>query len=235
VQQLQLELVYLNDPSISPTATQASNDNILDIIEIIQGDANLADMATQDGIGGLPDAANPAPKYLDNDAQTVLVANFIAQSNSLGKQAAELVGSNDAEAIAALIDDLKAFEKGATDLDAAHGGILETGTLGAEIAAMIKGLQTGNAALVTAAADQMHGNAAEVGGNNIPATGGTYNTGGVTATEVLGTPAATAAPDVQQVAAPAIDPAIVATADIADGADHSIMPELTYHLHHSWG
>ena len=62
-----------------------------------------------------------------------------------------------------------------------------TGTLGAEVAAMIKGLQTGDAALVTAAADQMHGNAADVGGNNVPVTGGTYNTDGVTVAEVLGT------------------------------------------------
>ena len=33
---------------------------------------------------------------------------------------------------------------------------------------MIKGLQTGNAALVAAAADEMHANAADVGGNNFP-------------------------------------------------------------------
>jgi hypothetical protein len=63
VQQLQLELVYINDPAISPTAAQASVDNILDIIDIIQSDANLADMTTQDGISGfspLPDATDPA-------------------------------------------------------------------------------------------------------------------------------------------------------------------------------
>jgi hypothetical protein len=63
VQQLQLELVYINDPAISPTAAQASVDNILDIIDIIQSDANLADMTTQGGISGfspLPDATDPA-------------------------------------------------------------------------------------------------------------------------------------------------------------------------------
>jgi hypothetical protein len=50
------------------------------------------------------------------------------------------------------------------------GGNELSGTLGAEIAAMIKGLQTGDATLVTAAADQMHGNAADAGDHNVPAT-----------------------------------------------------------------
>ena len=192
VRQLQLELTYINDPNISPDAARASVDNILDIIDIIQGDANLADMATQGGISGfspLPDAANPAPTHLENDVQTVFAANFIAQSNSLGQQAIDLVGSGDTKAIAALIGDLKAFEKFVADFDAAQGGnaLLDaTGALGAEVAAMIKGLQTGDATLVTAAADQMHGNAADVGGNNVPVTGGTYNTDGVTVAEVLG-------------------------------------------------
>ena len=231
VRQLQLELAYINDPTISPAAAQASNDNILDIIEIIHSDPNLADMATQDGTGGspppLPDAA---PIHLDNGVETVFVANFIAQSNSLGKQAVELVGSQDANAISALIDDLRAFQKSVTDIDPAQGSVL-----GAEIAAMIKGLQTGNANLVTAAADQMHGNAADVAGSSIPATGGTYNTDGVTVADVLGTAVAEAPP-----AAPAVsaEPVAVATADITAPAnidlDHSPAPELA-HLHHMWG
>ncbi|WP_156435029.1 hypothetical protein [Bradyrhizobium lablabi] len=246
VQQLQLELAYINDPTISPIAAQASADNILDIIEIVHGDAKLADMATQGGVSGfspLSDATGATPKLLDNDVQTVVVANFIAQSNSLGKQAIELVGSQDAEAIATLIGDLRAFEKSVADLDAHQGGML-----GAEIEAMIKGLQTGNAALVTAAADQMHGNAADVGGNNIPVTGGTYNPDGLTVAEVLGTPVVetpvaetpAAAPGVQHTAAPtiSIEPVTLATADVSiAGVDqaHSGMPELAHHLHHTWG
>jgi hypothetical protein len=257
VQQLQLELVYINDPSISPSAAQASNDNILDIIDIIRGDTRLADMAPQDSISGfspLPDAANPTPQHLDNDALTVFSANFIAQSNSLGQQAIDLVGSGDTRAIATLINDLKAFEKYVTDFDAAQGGnelLGGTSPLGAEIAAMINGLQTGNAALVTAAADQMHGNAADVGGNTVPVTGGTYNTDGVTVAEVLGTPAAETPPvaerpaaaaalDVHQVAAPTVtvEQTALATADVGvESADHahSGMPELAHHLHHTWG
>ena len=222
VAQLQLELTYVNQAGVSPDAGRASNDNILDIIDIVQGDTNLANMASQGGIHGFspfPDALNPTPKYLDNDAQTTFWANFIAQSNSLGQQAINLVGSCNADAIATLITDLKTFEKNVTDFDAAQGGIFEarfdnellgaTSTLGAEVNAMIKGLQTGNAALVAAAADQMHANSADVGGNNIPVTGGTYNPDGLTVAEVLGTatpPAAVAA------AAPAADTQTAAAA-----------------------
>ena len=52
VRQLQLELTYINDPNISPDAARASIDNILDIIDIVQSDPNLADMATQGGVSG---------------------------------------------------------------------------------------------------------------------------------------------------------------------------------------
>ncbi len=52
---------------------------------------------------------------------------------------------------------------------------------------MIEGLQAGNAALVGAAAEQMHANSADVGGNNIPMNGGTYNADGLTVAEVLST------------------------------------------------
>jgi hypothetical protein len=249
VRQLQLELTYINDPNISPDAARASADNILDIIDMIHGDAKLADMATQGGVSGFspfPDAANPAPTHLDDGVQTVFAANFIAQSNSLGQQAIDLVGSGDTKAIATLIDSLKAFEKFVADFDAAQGGhaLLDaTGALGAEVAAMIKGLQTGDATLVTAAADQMHGNAADVGGHNAPVTGGNYNSDGVTVAEVLAaapvaeTPA-TAAAAPAHATAPTIsaEPVTLATADVVIGVEdhtHSGMPDLAHH--HTWG
>jgi hypothetical protein len=257
VRQLQLELTYINDPNISPDAARASTDNILDIIDIIQGDAKLADMATQGGVSGFspfPDAENPTPINFDNGAQTVFLANFIAYSNSFGQQAIDLVGSGDTQAIATLIDNLKAFEKYVTDFGAAQGGnelLGATGTLGAEIAAMIKGLQTGDATLVTAAADQMHGNAVDAGDHNVPATGGTYNTDGVTVAGVLGTPVAetppaagtpvatvaAADPAVPHAVATSVEPVTIATTDITAGVvdyDHSPAPELQ-HLHHMWG
>jgi hypothetical protein len=233
VQQLQLELVYINDPAMGPGAVEASTDNILDIIDLVQSDTKLADLAKQGGLDGfspIPGADTPAVVHLDGDEQTAFQANFIAQSNSLGQQAVGLVGSSDAPAIAALIDDLRSFEKSVSDLDPSQGSVL-----GAEIQAMIKGLQTGNVDLVAAAADQMHGRAVDIGVSNIPATGGSYNTNGVTVAEVLDTtPAATEeAPSSVPDAEPApLTGELAATANV--DLDPLPEPELMQ-LHQMWG
>jgi hypothetical protein len=251
VRQLELELTYINQAGISPDAGRASNDNILDIVDIVQGDTNLANMASQGGVTGftaLPDALAATPKYLDNEAQTGFWANFIAQSNSLGQQAIHAVGGNDPQVVATLISDLQAFQKSATDFDAAQGGIFEarfdnellgnTSTLGAEVTKMIEGLQTGNAALVAAAAEEMHANAADVGGNNIPITGGTFNPDGLTVAEVLPAPAAAApvaaATPVATTTTTTVAEAAAATSPAAD-LHHASMPDMTHHFHHLWG
>jgi hypothetical protein len=270
VRQLQLENTYIAQAGVSPDAGRASNDNILDIIDIVQGDINLANMATQGGASGFtpfPDSLNPTPKYLDNDAQTNFWANFIAQSNSLGQRAIAAVDGHDPQAITTLISDLHTFQNNVTNFDAAQGGIFEarfdnellgeTSTLGAEVSAMIKGLQTGNAALVAAAADQMHANSADVGGNNLPLSGGTYNPDGLTVAEVLagpalaavaaGAPVATApvaaaaaeTPAAQTVAAapasaptPEIRTVDAAAPDLHHQFGHFEAPN---HFHHLWG
>jgi hypothetical protein len=215
-------------------------------------------MASQGGVAGFSpfgDALSPTPKYLDNDAQTNFWANFIAQSNSLGQQANDLVGTGNTDAINTLISDLHAFQKTVTNFDAAQGGIFEarfdnellgdTSTLGAEVSKMIEGLQTGNAALVAAAADQMHANSADVGGNNIPVTGGTYNADGLTVAEVLSTATAAPLPAVAAVAPAAATAAPTAPAGTVDadpghtaedfgaGGHHHVA--LNHHLEHVWG
>jgi hypothetical protein len=206
VRQLALENKFLNQVGTNPDAGRASNDNMLDIIDIVQGDTNLANMANQNGVSGFsafPDSINPNPKYQDNADQTNFWSNFIAQSNSLGQAAENAVASGDKATINSLITQIKAFETNSANFDMSQGGIFEarfdnelakgSSTLGAEVAAIIKGLKTGNAALVTAAAEEMHANAADVGGNNLPVNGGTYNTDGLTAADVLGQATATAA------------------------------------------
>lgn len=271
VRQLQLEKTFINEAGVNQDAGRASNDNLLDIIDIVQGDTNLLNMANQGGVHGFTpfgDALNPTPKYLDNTSQTTFWADFIAQSNALGQQAINTVGSHDPHAIAALIGNLQTFEKTVTNFDAAQGGIFEarfdnellgqTSTLGAEVSAMIKGLQTGNAALVTAAADEMHANAADVSGNNVPTTGGTYNADGLTMADVLSTAVAapamaaaapvTTAPAALTVAAaaPAVQPVASAPVTAANAgattagaspidAHHSPVPEMAQHFHHMWG
>jgi hypothetical protein len=113
-------------------------------------------------------------------------------------------------------------------------------------------LQTGNAALVAAAADQMHANAADVGGNNIPVTGGTYNADGLTVADALSTavaaPAVAVAATVAAPAAPVVQTAASATPAPAAQADAAVhhgpaaadahqghFAELAQHLHHMWG
>jgi hypothetical protein len=238
VQQLQLELTYLSDPAISPNAAEASVDNILDIIDLVQSDPKLAALATQDGADGfspIPGAEDPAPIEVNNEAQTAFAANFIAQSNALGQQAVALAGSNDAEAITTLIADLQAFEQSVSE--SAPG---EAGALSAEIAALVKGLQTGNTDLVAAAAEQLHGNAVDVASTNVPASGGTYNPEGTTVAEVLGTPGTAPPPlpagDAPAVAAAGDDAAPVEVAEVTALAD--IEPDQSLEmaqLHHMWG
>ncbi len=201
MRQLQLELDFIKQADGNPVAGRASNDNMLDIIDIVQGDENLARMASQNGVSGftpLPDALNETPQYQDNEAQTNFWANFIANSNSFSDQAAQLVGSGDKAATHALITQLKGFQQDVTQFDAAQGGIFEArfdnellgknSTLGAEVQAMIKGLKSGDAGLVAAAGEEMHANAADVGGNNVGFDGTMYNTDGRSTAEVLSQP-----------------------------------------------
>jgi hypothetical protein len=247
VRQLQLELQYIDQAGVTPDAGRASNDNLLDIIDIVQGDTNLANMASQGGVAGFSafgDSLAPTPKFLDNDSQTDFWANFIAQSNSLGQQAMQVVGKGDNAATDALIAELQTFQKNVTDFDAAQGGIFEarfdnellgnTSTLGAEIMKMIEGIQTDNAALVGAAAEQMHANAADVGGNNLPITGGTYNPDGLTVAEVLPqTAAAAATAPVSATVGPQPDaePAVTAAVDAGTHGAH-VVQSVEHEPHH---
>jgi hypothetical protein len=157
-----------------------------------------------------------------------------------------------------VIANLHTFQTDVTNFDAAQGGIFEarfdnellgdTSTLGAEVTKMIEGLQTGNAALVGAAAEQMHANSADVGGNNIPVNGGTYNADGLTVADVLstaGAPAAVAAAAPAVAAAPAAavaSAAPAATLAAADAGTHDVAPttveihhDVAHHFHHMWG
>src|SRR5215468_7756462 len=192
VDQINLQLTNFNNQyGFNPDAAKSTNDNFLDITDIVAGDDNLANMASANGVTGwtpAPDTDVVPTPYQDNAAQTNFWADFIASSNTLGAQAAQ---------IKAFIQTLQGFEQNVTNFDAAQGGIFQArfdnellgkdATIGADVAAMIKGLQTHNAALVTAAADGFHANAADVSGNNVPLNGGTYNPDGVTVADALST------------------------------------------------
>jgi hypothetical protein len=184
VRQLRLELHNIAAVGDNLVAPKASNDVFLDVIDIVQGDPDLAAQATQGGIVGFaafPDALRPATPYQDNQAQTAFIANLVAQSDALGQAAVGLVNQppNDPAAVSALVAQIRAFEKDVTAFVRAQGGIFEArfdnellganSTLGGAVAALIDGLRDGDLALVAAAAEQMRANAADVSGNNRPA------------------------------------------------------------------
>ena len=123
-------------------------------------------MANQGGVSGFPRSPTRSIRRhstQDNDAQTNFWANFIADSPiRWGSRRSRLVGSARCECDPSLIGQLQTFEKNASDFDLPRAGSSRrasttncspSSTLGAEVDAMIKGLKTGNAALVAAAAD----------------------------------------------------------------------------------
>jgi len=238
VDQINLQLTNFDHQyGLNPDAAKATNDNFLDITDIVAGDANLANMASANGVTGW----TPAPftdvvpvKYQDNADQTNFWADFIASGNTLGAQAEQLVSNGTAAQVKAFIQTLQGWEHNVQNFDAAQGGIFQArfdnellgpdSTVGADVTAMINGLQTHNAALVKAAADGFHANAADVSGNNVPLNGGTFNADGTTIADALSTatgplppapvslltPAAPAAADACAACAPAAPAAPVA-------------------------
>jgi hypothetical protein len=234
VDQINLQLTNFNHQyGFNPDAAKATNDNFLDITDIVTGDPNLANMASANGVTGwvAAPATDVVPvKYQDNADQTNFWADFIASSNTLGTAAEHLVSAGTAQQVHDLIQQLKGFEHNVQNFDAAQGGIFEArfdnellgpnSTVGADVTAMIKGLQTHNAALVKAAADGFHANAADVSGNNVPLNGGTYNADGATIADALATATGPLPPAPVSLLTPAAPAAQVAAA--APGNDHSV-------------
>ncbi|MBV8839611.1 MAG: hypothetical protein JO000_24010, partial [Alphaproteobacteria bacterium] len=256
VDQINLQLTNFDHQyGFNPDAAKSTNDNFLDITDIVAGDANLSNMASANGVTGWTPAPAtdvvPVP-YQDNAAQTNFWADFIASSNTLGDQAEQLVAHGSHAQINAFIHTLQGFEQNVANFDAAQGGIFEArfdnellgknATVGADVAAMIKGLQTHNAALVTAAADGFHANAADVSGNNVPLNGGTYNADGKTVADALSTATGPLPPPPVTPLTPAAPSSGPAVADNSHhGGDPAPVPppqeshEAHHHFAHMWG
>ena len=257
VDQINLQLTNFDHQyGFNVDAAKSTNDNFLDITDIVAGDANLANMASANGVTGWTPApftdVVPTP-YQDNAAQTNFWADFIASSNTLGAQAEQLVAHGSTAQINAFIHTLQGFEQNVTNFDAAQGGIFQArfdnellgkdSTVGADVAAMIKGLQTHNAALVTAAADGFHANSADVSSNNVPLNGGTYNTDGKTVAEALSTATGPLPPPSVTPLTPAAPAAGSGSSDghhgIVSGPEHDFGPHQSneghHHFAHMWG
>ena len=259
IDQINLQLTNFDHQyGFNPDAAKATNDNFLDITDIVAGDPNLANMASANGVTGWTPApftdVVPTP-YQDNAAQTNFWADFIASGNTLGAKAEQLVSTGTAVDIQAFVHTLQGWESNVTNFDAAQGGVFQArfdnellgndSTVGADVAEMIKGLLTHNAALVTAAAEGFHANAMDVSGNNVPLNGGTFNPDGLTVADALSTATAPLPPAVVTpltpadtavvvaAAAPAAPAAAAAPATTVAAADASTHDVAALDIHHS--
>jgi trimeric autotransporter adhesin len=199
IDQINLQLTNFDHQyGLNPDAAKATNDNFLDITDIVTGDDNLHNMATAFGVHGWTGApaTDVVPvRYQDNADQTNFWADFIASGNTLGAKAEQVVATGSAQEITNLVHTLQGWQQNVENFDAGQGGIFQArfdnellganSTVGADVAAMIKGLETHNATLVKAAADGFHANAMDVSGNNVPLNGGDFNPDGKTVMAAL--------------------------------------------------
>ncbi|UFZ05850.1 hypothetical protein LQG66_05955 [Bradyrhizobium ontarionense] len=181
-------------------ALRGTADNLLDIIDIVQNDANLNTAAGGNGNAGHAGGFAEDPggltgtvtKFQDNQAQTNFWGAFLAEGNTINATL-QKVATGGAQASAALITQIQNYQHFGAGFDAAQGAVFQgrfdnellSGTLEADTAAAVKGLQgilngdTGAAlaadkAMVAAAGQGFAADAMDVSGNNIPVNGGTY-------------------------------------------------------------
>src|ERR1700754_5214204 len=191
---------YATNPNV---AARSTNDNLLDIIDIVQGDANLNTAAGGNGNAGNTGGFSEMPAYLDgtitrfqdDQPQTNFWAKFVAEGNVINNQLDNVAAGHNSTPgeLQALITEVQNYQKFGAAFDHAQGGIfgarfdneLLGGTLNADTANAVHGLQgilngdTGDAltadqAQIIAAGAGFVADAGDVSGNNIPLGGGTY-------------------------------------------------------------
>ena len=191
---------YASDPNY---AARATNDNLLDIIDIIQGDPALNTAAGGNGAPGTVGGFAEFPAYLDgtivhyqdNQAQTNFWAQFVAEANTINNQVVNVAEGNNTTPgeLQALITEVQNYQKFGASFDASQGGVfgakfdneLLSGTLLADTNNAVKGLQgilsgdTGAAlaadqAQIEAAGQGFVADANDVSGNNVPIGGGSF-------------------------------------------------------------
>jgi hypothetical protein len=193
--------MYAANPNI---AARSTNDNLLDIIDIVQNDPALAASAgnttgAPSHAGGFAEQsgylAGTIQHYQDNQAQTDFWSAFIAGANTLNDALmAEANGTAhlDTAGLKSLIGQVQGYEKLGASFDGAQGGIfgarfdneLLDGTLKADTTTALHALHdilnnggtvsATDAAKLTAAGFGYIADAQDVSGNNAPNGGGTY-------------------------------------------------------------
>jgi hypothetical protein len=190
---------YASNPNV---AAHSTNDNLLDIIDIVQNDANLNTAAGGNGNPGSVGGFAELPSYLDgtithyqdNQPQTNFWGAFLSEANVINNQLQSVAaGQETPDQINQLISQIETYQKFGANFDQSQGGIfgarfdneLLSGTLLADTKAAVQGL-TGIAhgdAGAALAADQAQilaagmgfsADAQDVSGNNNPIGGGSY-------------------------------------------------------------
>src|SRR5215475_7423966 len=192
IQQLNEEIASIENANAPTTGTltlgtdlgqfvgRAINDIHRDIIDIAQGDPALQAAFNPTP---LPPLATPATPFHDDGTQTAFMTQFIQDSNHLGQAAITIANGGFQDDPAALIQQIQTFAESANAFDQSQGGLWSArfwnelrsdGTAGVAASALVEGLQTHNAGEISAAAEQLSTNAADVGSNNLMADGGNY-------------------------------------------------------------
>ncbi len=163
LQESKFDGLYASDPNV---AARSTNDNLLDIVDIIQNDANLNTAAGGTGnpgaVGGFaempaylngPDGVNAhggtITPYQDNQAQTNFWSAFLSEANVINNQLQAVAAGQDTPSeIQQLISQIEAYQKFGANFDQAQGGVfgarfdneLLSGTLLADTNAAVHGL-----------------------------------------------------------------------------------------------
>ena len=180
VDQVNLEMHAIKSIGTDPYAAKYINDVQRDLIDIVQGDDQLAALATRGGASGfapVPALLVPPAPFQGNAEQTAFMRKFAADAVDLGSHAVNLIeqgaAPNSAET-QKLVQDITAFVNNANAFTLQQGGLYSArfnnefaldGVNGTASRALIHGLQTGNADEVKAAANVLAANAADVAGN----------------------------------------------------------------------
>jgi trimeric autotransporter adhesin len=157
--------MYATNPDI---AARSTNDNLLDIIDIVQNDANLNPAAGGNGTPGSVGGFAEMPAYLngpggpnanggtvemyqDNQAQTNFWAQFIAEANTINNQLNAVAGGQNTSPaeISALVTEIQNYQQFGASFDQSQAGVfgarfdneLLSGTLLADTNNAVQGLQ----------------------------------------------------------------------------------------------
>ena len=192
--------LYASHPNV---AARSTNDNVLDMIDIVQTDAALNTAAGGNGTPASTGGFAELPSYLtgtithfqDNQAQTNFWSQFLSEANVVNGQLQNVAAGNNATPaeIQSLITEIQNYQQFGASFSQSQGGIfgarfnneLQGGTLLADTNNAVQGLQgiakgdTGAAlaadqAQILAAGQGFAADAADVSGNNNPVGGGTY-------------------------------------------------------------